>query len=88
MREALTNAVSARLPRRSGQAGPLLFAAQGPRLLIAVEDDGEGFDWRAAGTNTARFRSVPAEVSRSCGSMRNRVRYNERGNAVTMIKRF
>ena len=61
---------------------------KGCRLLVAVEDSGEGFDWRAAWNHAA---AVPQCSGRGIEILRkyaDRVRYNGRGNLVTIVKRF
>ena len=64
------------------------------RLTIAVIDDGDGFDWRAVlqrrNENTANAAAT-ADSGRGLGilfSYATRVRFNEKGNAVTVVKRF
>ncbi len=86
-REALTNAVV-----HGCHADPLkhvlcVLRLRGRRLTIAVRDEGEGFDWRAAwdrhgGSFASSGRGI--EILRKFAI---RVRYNQKGNAVTMIKR-
>ena len=48
VREALTNAVVHGCHSDPGKQVRCRLRLKGRRLLIAVEDDGEGFDWRAA----------------------------------------
>lgn len=58
------------------------------RLAIAVEDDGDGFDWRAA---MGRSPGVSAASGRGLGILlryATRVRFNHKGNAVWIVKRF
>ena len=86
-REALTNAVV-----HGCHTDPLkhvlcVLRLRGRRLTIAVRDEGEGFDWRAAWD---RHGGLFASSGRGIEILRKfaiRVRYNEKGNAVTMIKR-
>jgi serine/threonine-protein kinase RsbW len=62
----------------------------GPRrVLVEIEDDGDGFEPRAVPDPCA-----PEYLERSCGrglllmrTYMSWVRYNSRGNRVTMIKR-
>jgi anti-sigma regulatory factor (Ser/Thr protein kinase) len=90
VREALTNAVVHGCHADPGKQVRcvLRWRVQSRRLLIAVEDDGDGFDWREAWCNAA----APADCSgRGILMLRlysTRVRYSARGNSVTIIKRF
>jgi anti-sigma regulatory factor (Ser/Thr protein kinase) len=85
-REALTNAVVHGChadPRKHVQC---VLRLRGRRLTIAVHDEGEGFDWRAAWD---RRGGLLASSGRGIEILRKfaiRVRYNEKGNAVTIIK--
>ncbi len=88
VREALTNAVMHGCGADPGKLVRCALRLRKSRLFIAVSDDGIGFDWRTA-------RNTPAEDLDSSGRgieilyrYANRVRFSDRGNAVTMIKRF
>ncbi len=88
VREALTNAVlhgSGADPAKQVRCSVRL---KGRRLLIAVSDDGEGFDWRAARHKPAGSLDISGRGIGILHQYANWVRFNERGNAVTMIKRF
>ena len=86
-REAVNNAVIHGCGADSRMQVRCVLRLRDRRLVIAVADDGEGFDWRAAWDRS----SVPAAVSgRGIEVLRKyatRVRFNERGNAVTIFKR-
>jgi serine/threonine-protein kinase RsbW len=88
LREALANAVDhgchgdpARQIRCSLRLGD-------NRLLIAVEHDGEGFDWRAAWDHPATILERSGRGIEILRKYASRVRYSDTGNAVTIIKRF
>jgi anti-sigma regulatory factor (Ser/Thr protein kinase) len=88
LREALANAVNhgchgdpAKQVRCSVRLGR-------SRLIIAVEDDGDGFDWRAAWDHPPAMSECSGRGIEILQKYANRVRYNDRGNAVTIIKRF
>lgn len=88
VREALTNAVVHGChtdPRRRVRC---CLRLRGGRLLIAVEDEGDGFDWRAAWGNPAAFSDCSGRGIEILRKYANHVRYNDRGNVVTIIKRF
>ena len=90
VREALTNAVV-----HGCQADPnkqircvLRLRLRNRRLLIAVEDDGDGFDWRAALRNSAAFSDCSGRGLAILRMYASRIRYSSRGNLVTIIRRF
>jgi serine/threonine-protein kinase RsbW len=88
VREALTNAVVHGCHSDPNKQVRCFLRLKGRHLLIAVQDDGDGFDWRAARGKTAAF---PDDSGRGMEILRkyaNHVRYNERGNVVAMIKRL
>jgi serine/threonine-protein kinase RsbW len=88
VREALTNAVVHGSRTDPGRRVRCCVRLKSGRLVIRVEDNGDGFDWRAARDN----RAAPPDCSgRGIEILRkyaDRVRYNERGNGVTIVKRF
>jgi serine/threonine-protein kinase RsbW len=86
VREALTNAVVHGCHADPGKQVHCALRLRGSRLFIAVADQGEGFDWRAARDHRA---SVPASSGRGMEILHryaSRVRFNDKGNVVTMIK--
>jgi serine/threonine-protein kinase RsbW len=88
LREALTNAV-----RHGSHADPAKqvrcrLRIKGGRLLIAVEDYGCGFDWRAAWNCRAALPDCSGRGVEILRKYASRVRYNDRGNAVTIVKRL
>ena len=93
LREALANAVAhgGRPAHQESFPGTVLCVLRSSeaRLLIAVRDSGSGFDWRSAS------RLPIPENTRACGRgiaiyyrYADRVRFNERGNGVTLVKCF
>jgi anti-sigma regulatory factor (Ser/Thr protein kinase) len=88
VRAALANAVahgSGADPRKQVQCWLRL---RGKRLLIAVADEGEGFDWRAARAKSAGDLDCSGRGLEILYRYANQVRFNDRGNLVTMIKDF
>ena len=65
-----------------------MLRLKGRRLLIAVEDDGDGFDWRAAWGNSADLSDCSGRGIEILRKYANHVRYNDKGNVVAMIKRL
>jgi anti-sigma regulatory factor (Ser/Thr protein kinase) len=88
VREALTNAIVHGCHADPGKQVRCFVRANSRRLLIAVEDDGEGFDWRAAWCNSAAFPDTSGRGIEILRTYASRVRYSARGNLVTIIKRF
>ena len=93
VREAMTNAVMHGCGADPGKQVRCALRLRGNRLFIAVSDDGDGFDWRAA-RNTAAKDLAEKDLDSSGRGIEilyqyaDRVRYSDKGNAVTMIKRF
>jgi len=88
VREALTNAV---LHGSHGDASKdvrCILRLRSRRLFIAVQDDGEGFDWRAARSAIAKIPECSGRGMQILRTYANRVRFNDKGNAVTIIKRI
>jgi anti-sigma regulatory factor (Ser/Thr protein kinase) len=86
IREALTNAVVHGCRVDPDKQVRCSLRLKDRRLLIAVEDDGNGFDWRAAccaPASPSDCRGRGLEILRKYS---NGVRYNDRGNAMTIIK--
>ncbi|HTS46531.1 MAG TPA: ATP-binding protein [Bryobacteraceae bacterium] len=88
VREALINAVrhgSHNDPRKQVRCCVRL---KGGRLLITVKDRGCGFDWRALWSNQAATSDCSGRGIEILRKYASRVRYNDRGNAVAIVKRF
>ena len=88
VREALTNAVVHGCHADAGKTVRCCLRLKSGRLLIVVADDGEGFDWRGARNDPAVFSECSG---RGVGILRkyaNHVRYNDRGNKVSIVKRL
>lgn len=88
VREALTNAVVHGChadPRKQVRCSLRL---RDRRLLIAVEDDGDGFDWREAWGRKAEFSDCSGRGFEILRKYAHHVRYNDKGNVVTIIKRL
>jgi serine/threonine-protein kinase RsbW len=88
LREALANAV-----RHGSHADPKKLVRcrlriKGRRLLIAVEDYGCGFDWRRAWDKRAETPDCSGRGVEILRKYSTRVRYNDRGNSVIIVKRF
>jgi serine/threonine-protein kinase RsbW len=88
LREALTNAVRHGSHEDPAKLVRCSLRIKGGRLLIAVEDYGCGFDWRAAWDNHAALPDCSGRGVEILRKYASRVRYNNRGNAVAIVKRF
>jgi serine/threonine-protein kinase RsbW len=88
LREALTNSVIHGCAEDPNKRITCVLRAKRGRVLIIIQDEGEGFDWRSkwdwrAGASDSHGRGI--EILRRHA---NRVRFNPKGNSVSLIKRF
>ena len=88
LREVLTNAVIHGCGGDAGKRVHCVLRLRDRRLTIAVRDEGEGFDWRAAQGCQAGFQAPSGRGVEILRKYATRVRFNDRGNSVTLIKRF
>ena len=88
VREALTNAVVHGCHGDARKQVRCCLRLKNHRLLIAVEDDGDGFDWRSAARHPAAFADCSGRGMEILRKYANHVRYNQRGNGVAMVKRL
>jgi anti-sigma regulatory factor (Ser/Thr protein kinase) len=88
VREALTNAVMHGSGADPDKHVRCALRLRGNSLFIAVADDGEGFDWRAAGTKARKEDDCSGRGLEILHLYADRVRFSGKGNVVTMIKRF
>jgi len=88
LREALNNAVLHGCHADPGKQVRCLLRLGERRLLIAVEHNGDGFDWRAARARVAALSDSSGRGMEILRAYASHVRYNERGNAVAIVKRL
>ena len=88
MREALTNAVVHGCRLDPDKQVRCFLRLRAGRLLIAVADDGEGFDWRTARRTRAGIPDSSGRGMEILYRYANHVHFNDRGNVVTMIKQL
>jgi serine/threonine-protein kinase RsbW len=88
LREAVTNAVVHGIGTAPVATVACAMRMKGRRLIIAVEDEGAGFDWRAARDHEVDASSCSGRGMEILRKYATRVRFNEKGNAVTIIKDF
>jgi anti-sigma regulatory factor (Ser/Thr protein kinase) len=88
VREALVNAVEHCCHREPGRSVRCTARLHARRLTISVVDEGQGFDWRA---QWCRPPNPLAASGRGLAIFRQWatwVRFNQKGNSVTILRRF
>ena len=88
LREALTNSVVHGCSEDSSKRVWCVIRAKVGRVVIAIWDEGDGFDWRAAWNRESDLsddRGRGLEIFRCYASS---VRFNPKGDAVVLIKKF
>ena len=88
LREALTNAVVHGCREDASRPVQCSVRLRDGRLTIAVKDDGEGFDWRLAAQRRSRELRTSGYGIEILRAHSSRLRFNARGNSVTILKRF
>jgi serine/threonine-protein kinase RsbW len=88
LREALTNALVHGCREDPSRRIRCAWRLGNARLTIAVEDDGEGFDWRALTGRRSDDGKTSGRGMEILRTYSTRVRFNARGNSVTILKRF
>lgn len=86
MREALTNAIRHGHHFDFSKKVHFSLGIEDNRLVMAVEDQGEGFDWRVV---HERRPGLTADHGRGLAIIRkffSGYRFNERGNKIVLIK--
>jgi serine/threonine-protein kinase RsbW len=87
VREALTNAVVHGCGADPAKKVHCRLRLRRGRLLIVVADEGPGFDWRSARERTALEPDTSGRGMEIYYRYAQRVRFNEKGNAVAIIRR-
>lgn len=88
LREALTNAVVHGCHAESGKQVRCSMRLKGRRLLLVIDDDGDGFDWRSARCVSGAFCDCSGRGIEILWKYADWVRYNDRGNIAAILKRF
>lgn len=88
LREALTNSVVHGCSEDPRQRVSCLLRAKPGRLLIVVQDEGEGFEWRAAWNRPADLSDTHGRGIEILRTYASAVRFNPKGNVVMLVKRF
>jgi anti-sigma regulatory factor (Ser/Thr protein kinase) len=88
LREALTNSVMYGGSEGAREGISCVLRVKRGRLIIAIRDGGKGFDWRAAWDGQADAEETHGRGMEIFRLYANLVRFNPKGNSVTLIKRF
>jgi anti-sigma regulatory factor (Ser/Thr protein kinase) len=88
LREALTNAVVHGCHSDPSKEVRCVLRLKGRRLLITVQDDGDGFNWREAWSSSAELSDCSGRGMEILRKYANHIRYNDRGNVVAIVKRL
>jgi anti-sigma regulatory factor (Ser/Thr protein kinase) len=88
LREALTNAVVHGCARNPGLQVGCRVRLRADFLVIAVWDQGQGFDWKSAAAGTAGKQDTTGRGLAIIQTYSARFRFNTKGNAVVMLRRY
>jgi serine/threonine-protein kinase RsbW len=88
LREALTNAVVHGCNTDPRKIVGCALRLKGRRLLIIVENAGNGFDWRDASRNSANPTDCSGRGIEILRRYADHVRFSDRGNMVAIVKRL
>lgn len=88
LREALTNSVMHGCRDTPDRKIFCVLRVKPGRLLIAIRDGGKGFDWRSAWDRQAEPADTHGRGIEILRLYSSAVRFNHRGNSMTLIKRF
>jgi anti-sigma regulatory factor (Ser/Thr protein kinase) len=88
LREALANAVVHGCGEDPAKTVSCVLRARARRLFIAVRDTGDGFDWRLASGWRARANEVGGRGIEILRQYSDAIRFNSKGNAVALMKRY
>ena len=88
LREALTNSVVHGCSEDSSKRVWCVIRAKVGRVVIAIWDEGEGFDWRAAWNRESDLSDDHGRGLEIFRCYASSVRFNPKGNAVVLIKKF
>jgi len=88
LREALTNSVVHGCSEDSSKRVWCVIRAKVGRVVIAIWDEGDGFDWRAAWNRESDLSDDHGRGLEIFRCYASSVRFNPKGNAVVLIKKF
>lgn len=88
LREALTNSIVHGCSQDPKRRICCFLRLKPGRLLIVVSDGGGGFDWHAAYGRRSESSDTRGRGIEILSQYANAVRFNAKGNVLTLIKRF
>jgi anti-sigma regulatory factor (Ser/Thr protein kinase) len=88
LREVLTNAVEHGSAGGPGRRVRCVVRVRGRRLTISVQDEGAGFDWRAALDHAADLSDLSGRGLEILRTYSTSFRFNAKGNSVTLRRQF
>lgn len=88
VREALTNAVVHGCRSDAAKRVSCRLRLKARRLVLQIADPGEGFNWRAPSGDSLPAPRCSGRGIEILRKYAERVRYNSRGNTVTLVRRF
>lgn len=88
LREALTNSVVHGCAQDPLKRISCVLRAKRGRLLIAIRDEGQGFDWKTKWNWKAADEESHGRGIEIVRRYAHSVRFNPKGNAVTLVKRY
>jgi len=88
LREAVGNAVVHGCNCDAGKQVHCAIRLRGSRLIIAVWDEGQGFDWRALWQRASQPDDVSGRGIEILRQFATRVRFSKKGNAITIARKF
>ena len=86
--QALTNAVVHGCQGNPAGRVHVALRMKGNRLLIAVQDDGKGFDWRNKRNREADLASSSGRGMEIFRRYATHVRFNDTGNGIAILMDF
>jgi anti-sigma regulatory factor (Ser/Thr protein kinase) len=86
-REAITNAAVHGCGCDSSKRVTCVLRLRPGRVIIAVRDQGPGFDWHAACARIPARDACSGRGMAILGQYAHRFRFNKRGNSLVMIER-
>ena len=88
LREALTNSVMHGCLEDPRKRIHCVLRPKRDRLVMAIRDEGDGFDWRAAWDRRVDISSIHGRGIEIFRRYAHAVRFNQKGNSITLVNRF
>ncbi len=86
LREGLTNAVRHGSASDAGKTVSCAFRLKEGAIILEIEDEGDGFDWRAHPMTAPDISSDSGRGMAIMKSFSSDMEYNEKGNVLTLIR--